>query len=290
VESCEKERWMNKTAELAYWINQRYLMKMRKEGRERGAQWQWKYGYHDDPHMGLVRYCNVHREDDKVTKWLAQHWRRKHHEVWEIVLARMINYIPSLEELLKSGEMDWPHEMDWIAYTLKARRGRGDKVFTSAYTISTCGQSMDKIDYVINVVCLAMQADSLVPFNFEKLGTFHHELQQVKGLGSFLAAQVVADLKNTAGHPLQKASDWWTWAAPGPGSLKGLSEYFGKPVTASGFLPHIERCWEEVKPHINPEVPPIHMQDFQNCLCEFSKYERVKKGGHVRNKYRPGQD
>jgi hypothetical protein len=28
------------------------------------------------------------------------------------------------------------------------------------------------------------------------------------------------------------------------------------------------------------------MQDFQNCLCEFSKYMRVLGGGHARNGYR----
>jgi hypothetical protein len=295
VESCEKERWMNKTAELAYWINQRYLMKMRKEGRERGAQWQWKYGYHDDPHMGLVRYCNVHREDDKVTKWLAQHWRRKHHAVWEIVLARMINYIPSLQQILTGWEQ-WPEagSLQRAKTDLVIERGLGRKIFTSAYTISTCGQSMDKIDYVINVVCLAMQAD-LDGFwdrisEPRNLAQAHEDISSIKGLGSFLAAQVVADLKNTAGHLLQKAPDWWTWAAPGPGSLKGLSEYFGKPITPGQFTHFINHCWTEVKPHINAEVPPLHMQDFQNCLCEFSKYERVKKGGHVRNKYRPGQD
>ena len=277
---------MSKSAELAYWINERYAMKRAKDAAEAmGAGPGLKFGWSDDPHMGLVRYCNVHREDDKVTRWLAQNWRPEHHAVWEIVLARMINYIPSLEEVMTLHGREW--QTDRIAWQLKYRRDRGEKVFTSAYTISTCGQRMDKIDYVMYVVRLCKDGN-WSPFS--TLAAAHADIMHTDGLGSFLSAQVVADLKNTAGHPLQDAPDWHTWCAPGPGSLKGLCEYYGQNITPAIFDYSIKHCWEEVKPLINSHVPPIHMQDFQNCLCEFSKYERVKKGGHVRNKYRAGQD
>jgi len=43
-----------------------------------------------------------------------------------------------------------------------------------------------------------------------------------------------------------------------------------------------------VDPRIDPSVPRISNQDFQNCLCEFSKWCKVKYlGGHVRNTYNP---
>ena len=36
------------------------------------------------------------------------------------------------------------------------------------------------------------------------------------------------------------------------------------------------------------DLPPIHAQALQNCLCEFDKYERVRLGeGRPRNNY-PG--
>ena len=282
---------MTKSKELAYWINERYEMKLRREAPEADGRAVMAFGYSDDPHMGLVRYCNVHREDDKVTKWLAKNWRPHHHAVWEIVLARMINYIPSLEEVLSHWRASkFSDPVGLAGVRLKDRRQRGEKVYTSAYTISTCGQQMDKIDYVMGVVESVRRAwDNRRPAELT-LAEWHFRLTTFSGLGSFLAAQVLADLKNTVGHPLQSAQDWHTWCAPGPGSLKGLGEYFGRNVTPGQFSAAIQQCWEEVKPLINSKVPPIHMQDFQNCLCEFSKFERVKKGGHVRNKYRPGQD
>lgn len=271
---------MNKVNDLVYWISERYSMKLRKDAGESVVS--------PDPAMAYVRYCNVHREDDKVTKWMAEHWRPEHHAVWEIVLARMINYIPSLEDLLNHTSCGPGGYIEQYGRTLKDRRSTGEKVFTSAYTISTCGQRMDKIDYVMGVVEAVKDRE---PWNWDvpggaSLGYTHRMLMQTNGLGSFLAAQVIADLKNTPGHPLQKAPDWWTWCAPGPGSLRGLEAFYGQRITPSEFDWAIWEAWLEVKPLLPSNIPPIHMQDFQNCLCEFSKYMRVKHGdGRVRNKY-----
>jgi hypothetical protein len=94
-------------------------------------------------------------------------------------------------------------------------------------------------------------------------------------------------MKNTKGHPLENAPDWWTFVAPGPGSIKGLEAYFdGARVTKSSFLPNFLECRQEVDPLIPDYIPRISAQDFQNCLCEFSKWYRVKyQNGHIRNHY-----
>lgn len=278
---------MNTTELLAYWITEREAMRKLRESEHLPFM---KYGYSNDPHMGLVRYCNVRREDDKVTRWLAQHWRPQHHAVWQIVLARMVNYIPTLEEILPvlGNERPALH----VKEVMRARRLGGEKLWTSAYTISTCGKSMDKVDYMLGVVdeCIGRWGD-ISDFDQAKgntLAAAHGALMRVDGLGSFLAAQVVADLKNTKGHRLQNAHDWHMWSAPGPGSLKGLSEYFEKVVTPRTYHNHIHKCWEDVRPLLPPGLQDLHMQDFQNCLCEFSKFMRVRRGGHVRNKYSAG--
>lgn len=272
---------MNKTRELAYWINERHAMRLRFEAYHTGESYVlFKHGFSDDPYMGEVRYCNVRREDDRVTRWLARYWRPKYHEIWHIVLARMINHIPSLNAILETLDSN---DLNYTSAMLKHRRDGGEKVFTSAYTISTCGQKADKIDYVMRVVDLCKEG-RWKPFS--TLAAAHEDICMTDGLGSFLAAQVVADLKNTAGHPLEKAPDWWDWSAHGPGSLKGLSEYFWHSITPALYDSAIRTCYSEVCNSINHNILPLHMQDFQNCLCEFSKYERVKAGGHVRNRYK----
>lgn len=286
---------MNKTTELAYWINEREHMRMRKENELE------VFGppFSVDPAMASVRYCNVHREDDKVTRWVRDNWRNNHADspllTLGMVAARMINWPETL------ARIGFPHD-NFNAWAINAkgeirrRQAEGEKAWTSAYTISTCGRSMRKEDYVFDHVLKQVAKitwdykGEYQQIHLSSLGLAHAMLTRVDGLGSFLAAQVVADLKNTPGHPLASAPDFWTWSAPGPGSLRGLQAYFKQThITAGSFSWAIKEAYNEVIPHVYPYVGRIHMQDFQNCLCEFSKYMRVKEGdGRVRNKYSPG--
>lgn len=229
-----------------------------------------------------VRFCNVHREDDKVTKWIRENWNRPGDPAWKFVLGRMINLPESLE-----GCLPWNTLSD-MKEQLKDHRALGHKVFTSAYTISTCGKSMDKLDYVFDWVVQTVK-EAGEPEHDSCESTWK-SLTCIDGLGSFLAAQVVADMKNTAGHPLALAEDFWTFSKPGPGSLRGLSWYlYGGPtgVTATFYDSALRVCRAEVDPLIPTSIPRISDQDFQNCLCEFSKYMKVSRdaGAHVRNKF-----
>lgn len=112
-------------------------------------------------------------------------------------------------------------------------------------------------------------------------GTAHKALQTVEGLGSFLAAQVVADLKNTPHHPLYNAPDWANFVAHGPGSIRGLSWFWnGITITPSNFYPYFKAMREYVDEawDVRAMGPKICNQDLQNCLCEFDKYMRVSTG------------
>jgi hypothetical protein len=261
-----------RTSELIYWINTRE--KLRKGEPV------------TDILMTDIRYCNVRREDDKVTQWLARYWRPQHHSTWELFLARSINWIPTLKEvLIECPRLD---DLSSVARLMKERRDQKMQVWGNAYTVSTNGNPMDKVDYIMRVTQWCMDEQFKIAHvlnnNPPTLKEAYQRILQVRGIGSFMAGQIVADMKNTTGHPLEKAADWWTWSTHGPGSLLGLTRFFGYRVTPLRYEKHILEAYVLVKDHI----PPIHMQDFQNCLCEFSKYMRAKDGGHVRNKYRPG--
>lgn len=284
---------MNRTSELAYWINEREYMRLRKEDLL-GGQDIHAPPWSADPAMANVRYCNVHREDDKVTRWIAGYWRNPNAESqWltlGMVTARMINWPPTLR--LINFPNDTQGILQWMRdakQEIREMQDEGEKMWTSAYTISTCGRAMKKEDYVFDHV-LTQVADTSWDFAGSNLAGAYLRFTRIDGLGSFLAGQVVADLKNTPGHPLQTAPDFWTWSAPGPGSLRGLEAYFERKITPRNYHRAIEQCYNEVIPHVHEYVGRIHMQDFQNCLCEFSKFMRVKEGdGRVRNKYPSGR-
>lgn len=60
-----------------------------------------------DPILKQYKFCNVYRELDRVTMWLAEHWRepqRNYPDLWfAMVVARLINHPDSLEEMLLPG-------------------------------------------------------------------------------------------------------------------------------------------------------------------------------------------
>lgn len=270
------------TEELAYWINERQSVYAQKT---LGFKPPWS----QDPIFQTVRFCNVHREDDAVTIWIRQNWNKTDDPAWKFVLGRMINLPDSLKEIsrLPAG---LEYELDISKEILKAYRTLGHKIFTSAYTISTCGQKMDKLDYVFDVVAAVkkMEDDGNTP-SYDSLKECAEDLACVKGVGTFLAGQVIADMKNTPQHRLAFAPDWYMWSAPGPGSLRGLSWYFrgnGDEPRLALYQSEIQTAYDEVYPLVMGRVGPLHMQDFQNCLCEFSKYMKVKRDpkAHVRNR------
>ena len=114
--------------------------------------------------------------------------------------------------------------------------------------------------------------------------------EDAKGLGSFMAAQIVADLKYLPF--MVNVLDWWTWAASGPGSKRGLNVVFGRPIYQpwgeQEWLEHIQQLREAENKELVPlGLGPFHAQDTQNHCCEFSKYTKVMTGiGRPRQVYR----
>jgi hypothetical protein len=203
----------------------------------------------------------------------------------------MVNRISTLDRL---GDVVQTGDLARVKDQLKFTRAEGVAIWGNAYTISTCGRSMDKVDYVIDHVVAAVRAkeESILWTGWldakpMDCALVFRWLTEIDGLGSFLAAQVVADLKNTEGHPLRVAPDWHSWAAHGPGSLRGLTRYWGHKVTPSGFSEALQTAHKQVMPYVASYVGDIHMQDMQNVMCEFDKYIRVHEGGHARNNYPP---
>lgn len=256
---------------LAHWINHRWIIHVKKS---RGEPLPWS----TDRILQNYRFCNVHRENDKVTRWIAHNWRDsnggEHNLVPALVLARMFNLPSTLSQL------GFPYEWDTsrMADIVKDMRADKQKIFNGAYLITTCGVKMDKVDYVFRVADDARDLGFEATRKCRTLEEMHRLLTTVNGLGDFLAGQVIADLKNTPGHPLETAMDHSTWATPGPGSLRGLARLEGahRPSRA-GFLPRLHAARAPVDLLLG-DMPLVDAQDFQNCLCEFDKWDRTYLG------------
>jgi len=263
---------------LAYWISERERVRAKKE---RGDSKPWS----DDPIFQNTYFCNVHREDDRVTKWIRENYTPdifgEYYEV-AIVAARIFNWPPTLAHI-KFDLVPSPHMKLWQVLTdLKAT---GTKVWGGAYLITTHGRKMAKIDYCVE---LLQNVINITPVKMAEptCEGYFYSFKRVDGLGSFLSAQIVADLKNTVGHPLEAATDWMYWSAPGPGSLRGLSWYHNRKITPSLYDESIFEAKSYIENRLGEPYMTMCMQDFQNCMCEFDKYCRVSYGtGRSKRKY-----
>ncbi len=130
---------------LAHWINERWRILQRKEA---GSPEPWT----TDPILREYRFCNVRREDDRTTLWIADHWRKAHYDdpdVWHaMIVARMLNHTPSLHDIRYPKPWD-PARVEKI---LLARQARGQQVFGAAYVIGNGGQSVPKVPYIVGLL------------------------------------------------------------------------------------------------------------------------------------------
>lgn len=258
---------------LAYWINERERIHIRKEVHQQPPPWT------DDPILRAYRFCNVSREDDRVTRWIAKYWREPHAKdpyLWHAMLiARYLNW-PNTLAMLPYPE-PWPDHAHEINRILLAREATGTKVFTGAYIVSTNGAKMSKVRYVLKLFGYAWKHQG--PRVGSTLAHAHTNLMLINGVGSFMAAQIVADLKYTPF--LKEATDWHTWAAPGPGSLRGLSRVRGLGTGSKwrkdAFVPELLQLRKELQPLVEPSTYKLlhDLQNLQNCLCEYDKFCRA---------------
>lgn len=264
-----------RSEDLFYWIKERHQIYV---NRANGLPRPWT----NDPILQDYRFCNVYRELDKVTMWIAKNWRDPHkgdpYLFFAIAISRLINWPDTLRA------MGYPTSLSHEQFvgTVHARQEAGLKAYSGAYIVSTNGNQMDKAEYLFNKVLapLWVAKDNLRPTRKDTLRSFYERLIKVNGLGTFMAAQIVADMKYVA--PLCNAPDWKTFAAPGPGSKRGLNRVYNQPIDRPWGSKHE---WIEALLELKEEIdelalahamPDIHAQDLQNCLCEFDKYERVR--------------
>ena len=102
-----------------------------------------------------------------------------------------------------------------------------------------------------------------------------HLLDEIAGIGEFMAMQIATDLGYCEGEPDQEN----TFVVAGPGSKMGVGFLLGKPY-ATG-----KEAYETITNFPVDQLPalpysngrPASWMDVQNVFCEFSKYVRLSQ-------------
>lgn len=272
-----------------YWIVERESIRQKKES---GAPAPWT----KDERMATTRWCNVRRMDDKVSKWLMNHFysvpMRTKDAVLAASLARLINRPETLERLCPNGFKKFNHAK--FSSECQKMRDAGEQIFTGVYIVKAANcNGRSKAQLVLDN--LQVMADTLDPKSLDltSMQSVHASLQAFEGLGSFMAGQVVADLRHVIKDDERLWLDRMTWAPQGPGSTRGLNYVFNTPNTSISSTLFQERLSAYIKAvTANAKVARIakdrelEAHDYQNCLCETSKWARILAGGRSKNKYR----
>jgi len=262
--------------------------------REDGQPKPWTL----NPVFQQWRFCNVHREHDRTTKWFAENVRSKLQgldAVFATIAFRWFNRVDEtglqLLDMLLSGFAGWDSE---------AARGRLQNcspLVTGAYVIKT-PDGMSKLDGILWCLDQAhqrlMNNGYLLGLPTDSLEDAHKVLLQFPYLGKFMAYEVVTDLRWT--NVLRNARDVLTWASAGPGCARGLGwvvygdpDQFnynsradqGRMLVHMGDLLKVARtCWSRAFPGETWE-----MREVEHWLCEFDKYMRALGGERLKRRF-----
>ena len=110
---------------------------------------------------------------------------------------------------------------------------------------------------------------------------------RLDGWGKFMAYQAVVDMRFT--RLLEGAADVQTWAAAGPGTIRGLNRLYGRDIdcvlSQEQALSEMRTIYKIAEAETGVKMD---FSDVPNILCEIDKYLRVRSDeGKMRALYHP---
>lgn len=287
--------------------------------RERQAVWYRRVVRRDDPPwtgddvLRRHRFTNVYRRLDPGTQYVIREVLSAAEpapdRVFNVLVYRLLGRSATHEHLgfLRLDDFD-PAAFE---RSLRVREEAHDEpVFTGAYVVAPYA-AMGGDDKIENVARLfGSVRDRFDGFYGELVGASEPQaaygaIRGLPGFGDFLAYQVLVDLlyrpHRDGGTPLlDLPAD--EWAAAGPGARSGI-EALLRDGADPGDLPAMRWLWDHQVEALSGLGDPFRwlrdpsgrrvelaLPDVQNCLCEYYKYRKVRRGtGRTRRRFRPAE-
>jgi 5-hmdU DNA kinase, helical domain len=257
-----------------------------------GKPWPWT----KDEILQTYRFTNVHREDDAVSQHFQNTVRNRYGEDPRVfpgtIIYRWFNRPSTCDAIFNKGFLG-----NKSRFEVYIEHGNLDVLLECIHELPRPHVTGA---YIINGKPGYSKAEGVLQYIHEWCSTKPWQelweawkrnpplLSEIyacvlsDGLGSFMRGQIVADLKYV--EFLRDVRDWWMWATPGPGSLRGLNIVLGRhmmePWGPKGtWLAELIKLSDAIAPELeNIGIGRLHNQDLQNCLCEFFKYTKTARG------------
>lgn len=278
--------------EFLYFINERHSIFERRLSDTPFCLWT------EDSVLKKARFCNVFRMLDRGSQISIDYMNRissgSYSELDELTFAfayRKTNNKAGWSEAISMlGIPDHSNISDWVVEATSIGIELKDQ---SPYHVC-CG--VPKGETIISA--LSKQLSSrLKDGSFDRVieqKTFDDKIDAMlrfERVGRFTAQQILTDYGYGRSGNKQCENDG---VVAGPGSLRGLSLLFGFRKTIGDTSPDMIK---ELRSYVvSLESHPVlsvgrfthdpSYMDIQNCLCEFDKYVRFKRGGRPKRGYK----
>lgn len=252
----------------------------------------------DDEILQTYRFCNVFREDDVVTKWIRENLRDPMTNdgmvLMVMVVARFFNRVTTLEKI-----KDILLTQGFNAYLFRERLKDHAPLVTGAYMIKT-PKGMNKLEGLLEIFQPVYNdlkhLDNFVSCRGPFLEDLWMELKKYPYIGNFIAYEVVTDMRHT--KLMEGVQDANSWACAGPGAARGMSRIcFGEignfRYSSDSDQTRLNNGMQQLLMFSrSQEYWPFkrhwEMREVEHTLCEFDKYERVRRHeGTPKQKYTP---
>ena len=261
---------------MKYWITERQNILRKKEAGE-------SYPWTDDEILQKVRFCNVNRQDDKETKYLKEKVCLNsnlslENKILNIILFRLFNKSETFERL--GG---FPYDFatfDIMSLEDKVRQlhSEGYNLFTGAFMISALVRVSNKnstYDLGALNVLNNFNAQKYIAYMCIKASDqqeLYDTLRTFKGIGSFLAYQMFVDITYIPNCPFGRNHFVVSALGAQDGIKRIVEDYDG--LTKEEIMFYLK--------YRDEFFQTIDLSDIENCLCETSKYIRIRDTGNYR--------
>lgn len=268
---------------------ERYNIKLR---RENGDSRPWT----TDKIFQNWRFCNVHREDDKTTRWFSHHVRDPLSIEGDpvkiakaTVIFRWFNRIETgaiIHDMLMNG--------NWNSEIAKDRLRDTSPIVTGAYIIKGPDgfSKLGGVCYCVDIALPKLEQQASLWGN--SLQGAWKDLKEYYYLGPFMAYEIVSDLRWTP--ILQNAEDINTWANAGPGCARGLGwTHHNNPMRYNRLALRDQQemnvIMQELLEMSRSDIywpqdwKPWEMREVEHWACEFDKICRARRGESLKRRY-----
>ena len=240
-----------------------------------------------DPVLDGNRFTNTFRVTDRVSQRLLHIQYEGPQDPESLVLRTLLFKVFNKEStwdaiVAELGEPSWPG--NWnptrVNALLADRLASGEKIFTGSYMmVNPLTKGWVKHEYYVNMIHTVMENYLPALLESQSMRELVSRLNDVPGIGDFLAYQYAVDLNYTWLFGFSEDE----YVLPGHGARRGIVKLFGDSRMADRKVRSL--LADRDRGPLLRGQRPMHLTDLQNMLCEYDKYTRA--AGGMKQRYRP---